>query len=373
MVADCEKPLKLASLLCFRLDCRYTHRRKSLEVIRSMHPAETFTDIQDLSGLTEAALDQFLREYSAAHAENAEAIGLEGPTCCPEKLTRSLIVHLSQNGLDSIGRRMLPLVSVSPSYFLHLLDPELLCPESAKQVASYFRDADPLFFARLAKFAFGSESRLAANLLSRAMGLLEALGRSHSIVPWLKDLTNHMDERIRSKAVKILCGLRPDKELLEKHLHSEDARVRANAVEAMWHVSGPEAISIFQRATCDSHHRVVANGLVGLHYRKDPSAVMKMIELTSHPSPMFRVAMVWALGTVCDVRAVPTLHKLTSDPDASVSHMARRVLNAFDPRLVPAVRSSAQSLKAENPLTAVVESTSISCPLANSVPLLFVS
>lgn len=338
-----------------------------------MQAAETNTDVQNSSGPNEASLNEFLRDYTAAQAENAETVSIDGPIGCPEKVTRCLILHLSQNGLDSVGRRMLPIVSVSPAYFLHLLDPELLCLESAKQVASYFRDADPLFFARLAKFAFGSETRHAANLLSRAMGLLESLGRSHSIVPWLKDLTDHMDERIRSKAVKILCGLRPDKELLEKHLRSNDARVRANAVEAMWHVSGHEAVAIFHRATADSHHRVVANGLVGLHYRKDPNAVIRMIELTRHPSPMFRVAMVWALGTVCDARAIPTLHRLTSDPDSSVSHMAGRVLNSFDPRLAQPSSSSPQDPNEEGWQTATQVTASTHCALPNLVPLLFVS
>ncbi len=118
---------------------------------------------------------------------------------------------------------------------------------------------------------------------------------------------------------------------VELHLQSADPRVRANAIEALWHTPSSEAVSIFKSVLNDSHHRVVANALVGLHYRKDSQALSLMIDLTDHLSPKFRVAMVWALGVVGDRRAVPTLQKLLNDPSESVREKAERVLATFGP------------------------------------------
>jgi HEAT repeat protein len=104
---------------------------------------------------------------------------------------------------------------------------------------------------------------------------------------------------------------------------------------------------------------VVANALVGLYYRKDPQALKMMINLTEHSSPMFRVAMVWALGAVADRRAVPTLQKLLDDPSERVSEKAQRVLGTFGPEPV----GSAQ----EDP--AISQSFTLSCSvIADNFP-----
>jgi HEAT repeat protein len=76
----------------------------------------------------------------------------------------------------------------------------------------------------------------------------------------------------------------------------------------------------------------VANALVGLYYRKEPNALTMMINLTDHPSPRFRVAVVWAMGAVADRRAVPTLKKLLGDPSEAVREKAQHVLGTFGPK-----------------------------------------
>lgn len=249
---------------------------------------------------------------------------------CPENVTQACILHLHQHGLDAVAGKMMLWVIESDRYLLQLVDTDLLTFEAAKQVCSYFREADPQFLPRLSRLAYSSEGGISPRLISGAAALLEALGRDNALIPWLTELTEHQDSHVRSRAVKILCALRPDKSVLDRHLESQDPRVRANAVEAMWHVSGKTAVAVFQNALHDKHHRVVANALVGLHYKKDPSAFDKAVELTSHPDPMFRLAMAWVLGVFSDCRAVPALRHLATDPSPAVSQMAQRILDSLD-------------------------------------------
>ena len=101
------------------------------------------------------------------------------------------------------------------------------------------------------------------------------------MLPWLRQLSNHDDQRIRSLSVKQLCQLRPNKALIERQMRSSDPRVRANAIEALWHSKTSDAKELFTTAAADPHHRVVANALVGLHFQGDNSAFTRMTELSS--------------------------------------------------------------------------------------------
>ncbi len=249
----------------------------------------------------------------------------------PENTIRHCIVHLSEKGLDTLGAQILPYLAANDHYLAAVLDPELLSLESAKRVSTLFRKADPYFFAHLSRLAFDTQTLQAPSCKTRALAILDDLSKDDPIVPWLRELTQHPDERVRSKAVKVLCRLRPSKSTVQLHLQSTDPRVRANAIEALWHTPSNEAVSIFKSVLKDPHHRVVANALVGLYYRKDSGALNMMINLTDHPSPKFRLATIWALGTVADRRAIPTLQKLMSDPSELVREKAVRVLATFGP------------------------------------------
>lgn len=249
----------------------------------------------------------------------------------PENTIRDCIVHLSENGTDTLGAQLLPLLAANDYYLSAVLDPKLLSLESAKRVATLFRKADPNFFAHLCRLAFNSQTLQPSSSKTRALAILDDLSKDDPIVPWLRQLTKHPDERVRSKAVKVLCRLRPSKSTVQLHLQSPDPRVRANAIEALWHTPGNEAVPIFKSVLKDPHHRVVANALVGLYYHKDPGAFQMMINLTDHPSPQFRLAIIWALGTVADRRAIPALQKLTTDSSELVRDKALRVLATFGP------------------------------------------
>src|SRR4051812_15848382 len=182
---------------------------------------------------------------------------------------RASILYLSENRADELSAQLIQWLAATDHYLYVILDPEVLSLESAKRVCRLFRTADPSFFCHLSKLAFNKHKPQSPSLTTRALAILDELSKDDPIVPLLRHLTDHPDERVRSKAVKVLCRLRPSKSIVELHLQSADARVRANAVEALWHAPGNETTPILKAALNDPHHRVVANALVGLHYRKD--------------------------------------------------------------------------------------------------------
>jgi len=249
----------------------------------------------------------------------------------PDSAIRACIHHLSEKGDDHLGAQYIPWLAANDQYLAVVLDPEVLSLDSAKRVCRLFRTADPYFFTHLSRLAFSKDNPQPPSFTTRALAILDELSKDDPIVPWLRQLTDHPDESVRSKAVKVLCRLRPSKSIVDLHVKSADPRVRANAIEALWHSPGNEAIPIFKSATKDTHHRVVANALVGLHYRKDPGALAMMINLTDHPSSKFRLAAIWALGAVADRRAIPTLQRLLSDPSEAVREKAKHVLATFGP------------------------------------------
>ena len=51
--------------------------------------------------------------------------------------------------------------------------------------------------------------------------------------------------------------------------HHPDPRVRSNAVEANWQHKDEAALTLFNTAMRDAHHRVIGNGAVGLYYAGD--------------------------------------------------------------------------------------------------------
>ena len=277
----------------------------------------------------------------------------------PAKAIRSCILYLSDKGSDKLSAQLIPSLAATEHYLSAVLDPELLSLESAKRVCSLFRKADPYFFSHLSRLAFSTERSLSPAFTTRALAILDDLGKDDPVVPWLRQLTTHPDERVRSKAVKVLCRLRPSKSTLDLHLQSTDPRVRANAVEALWHTPSADAIQIFKSVLNDIHHRVVANALVGLYYRKDPGALNIIMNLTDHPSPRFRVAMVWALGHLADRRAIPVLQKLVADPAEAVREKAQRILGTFGPE---PTRNAIGNADFGQPLTADSETSGTLLP-----------
>ena len=233
----------------------------------------------------------------------------------PEEVTRIALRQIAADPEGSAAREMADWLSTQNAYVSLLFDPEFLPLEKARQALTVMRAADAKFAGKLSR-AMGETT--APECLLRALTLIEDSDDYSAFYARLCTLTWHSDNYIRSKAVLALCRMRPNRSLIDRQLESPDARVRANAVEALWHAPAGSAIRVFQEALADDNHRVVVNALMGLYYHKDESYYDKMVALAGHPEPRFRAALAWALGQISEARLVPLRERLAADPSPEV-------------------------------------------------------
>jgi HEAT repeats len=257
----------------------------------------------------------------------------------PDEVTEACLLYIAAHGLDSAAEQMAVWLTTDSKYIEILFNPESMPLETAAKAFRAVKGADPRFYSKFHQAASGLS---APPIILRALSLIPSLGDYEVLVPLLRACSHHADERVQSKAVKLLCELRPNKTLIERQMQAEDPRVRASAMEALWHAGGLESVSLFEAALSDPHHRVVANALVGLYLQKDPRAFDKMLELARDSQPLCRAAMAWAFGHIKDKRAVAALENLSQDSSLMVRKRALRSLLALQPDETPAAAGSAQ-------------------------------
>jgi hypothetical protein len=247
----------------------------------------------------------------------------------PREVAEACLWFIASHELNAAGRGMAFWLSTQGRYVDILFESDAVPADVACKALAALKTVDEAFLIRFMKAA---EQISSPSAILRALSLVPALGDYSILIPWLRKLCVHTDERVKSRAVKLLCELRPNRALIERQMQSADPRVRANAIEALWRSRTPEATEIFQSAASDVHHRVVGNALVGLHLQDDPGALLKMIELSRHPDPLVRAAMAWCFGFIQDERAVPVLQDLSKDASMVVRKRALRSLLALQPQ-----------------------------------------
>ena len=245
----------------------------------------------------------------------------------PAEVAQACLCYVAQKGLDTAGQKMAFWLAAEVKYVKVLLEPSALPFETAAKAAAALVRADPHF---LNKFVKEVEHLTLTPQLLRALSLAPAAGDS-VLMPWLKKMTQHTDDRVRSRAVKLLCEIRPNRGQIERQMLDENARVRANAIEALWNLKTAEATEIFKAALSDSNHRVVGNALVGLHLQGSPEAFAKIAENCQSPHVAVRRAMAWCLGFIRDERGLALLQTLSKDAAPVVRNRALRSLLALQP------------------------------------------
>ena len=224
---------------------------------------------------------------------------------------------------------MITWLSASPEYLEIILDQESTGFEVARKLFVLFRHEDPQFFMKLSELADRQETPTENLRLRRALDLLGAFDDLSLFARWLQRLTYRQDGRIRSKAAKLICGMGLREALIQRNLQSEDSRVRANTVEALWGTMTKEAETIYRGALNDPSHRVVANAIVGLYSINKEAALERLKQLAEHSSLMFRLAMIWAIGKIGDRSGIELLQRLSQDKSPVVRKKAQAALLKF--------------------------------------------
>ena len=235
----------------------------------------------------------------------------------PAEAAEACLLYIAAHGLNAAAQSMTYWLTADATYMSVLLDLESLPVETALKAVGIVKNVDPQFFVRFLKATVAVSS---SPLIIRALALLPAMGDYGILIPWLRSLAQSSDNRVRARSTKLLCELRPNRSLIERQLQSTDPRVRAGAIEALWQAIIPDAEVLLRSVFTDTHHRVVANALVGLYRVGAADALPEMMKWSAHKDHLFRASMAWAMGFVKDARAVPTLQELTRDR----SHMVRK-------------------------------------------------
>ena len=269
----------------------------------------------------------------------------------PEQAAEACLWYIASRGMDRPAQTMACWLGLDATYIRVLLDPDSLPLETALKATAVVRNMDLQFFAKFAKAA--GELTSPAVIL-RALGLLQALGDYSALMSWLRSLSQNPDVRVRSRAAKLLCDLRPTKGLIDRQLQSSDARVRAGAVEGLEKAKNylplEEIHAMLVGASRDQNHRVVANALVGLYRIGDTSAIHSIIELCGHKMHLFRAAMAWAAGVLQDPRAIPAMRDLTRDVSLVVRKRALSSLLILESLAVPETAPEKTESESELPV-----------------------
>ena len=246
----------------------------------------------------------------------------------PDEVAEACLWYISSRELNPIGRSMACWLSSQGRYAHVLFESEALPLVEAGKALAILKQIDDKF---LIGFLKATDRISSPRAILRALALIPNLGDYSLLIPWLRRLASHTDERVKSKSLKLFCQLRPNGTLIERQMQAKEPRLRANAIEALWHSRTPEAAGIFKSATFDRNHRVVGNAYIGLYLQKDQAALPKMIELSENPDPLVRAAMAWSFGFIRDERAIPALEVLSKDTSPMVRKRALQSLLALQP------------------------------------------
>ena len=210
-----------------------------------------------------------------------------------------------------------------------LANPEILAAPDAADLARRLRPMNPSLDQQLLRHAqsVGGAGDCSPALALRVLEIVSEASDGPRLHPLLTQLLRHHDPRVRSKCTLIAGRLLRRLDWLEQRLADPDPRIRANAVESFWGDDSPDVQELFLAATEDRHHRVAANGIVGLYRAGSLAAVRIAVQMSANADPMFRAAAAYAMGQSQDPRFVRTLERMvTGDPGAPRQNALRALV-----------------------------------------------
>jgi predicted metal-dependent enzyme (double-stranded beta helix superfamily) len=228
------------------------------------------------------------------------------------------VAEVLGSGPELPGAQFLIAVLVAETDWLRTVcNPEKYTREQSLDLVRRAHKLDPSTELKLAKllvplkFATEEESRFATRILE----ILERSPDPSTSLPALRQLAQCPNAHVRSKAALLMGRISRNPQWAEQTASETDPRVSGNAVESLWGLDSPAAREAFLHAARHAHHRIAANGMVGLYLVGHPSSIPLLFKLSGSNKPLARAAAAWAMGHVGDPRFIPRLARLMEDSD----------------------------------------------------------
>jgi len=144
-----------------------------------------------------------------------------------------------------------------------------------------------------------------AGSAKRIMDLLDLFAVASSenrLSMFQTQLMEYPDEKVQSKAALLVGGSAKSAVWVGRHVRHEDARVRANAVEALWTLNASDSRTMLAAASGSSHNRVAGNAALGLYRLGDVSAIPLILGMAQREDPGAQLSGLWAMGETQDPR-----------------------------------------------------------------------
>jgi hypothetical protein len=226
-------------------------------------------------------------------------------------------IEILRNRDESRGSQYLISVLASDELLLPAMCESRLTREQALALAQAAFQAGLMADVILAKYLAEHAGSIADSScpaeIQRLMDLLTEISDGTRILPCLMTLARHPNTHLQSKAVLMIGRINRNVKWVQKRLAEPDARVRANAVEALWGVDTDEARHLLRSAAHDPDNRVAGNALFALYRLGDSWSIPELLKLADHESGRFRATAAWVMGESGDPRFTKALARMVGE------------------------------------------------------------
>lgn len=219
-------------------------------------------------------------------------------------------------------------MGADPLSLQQLCDPSAFSASEAIAIARERARLDSLFTARLTRAVMDSGNPADSQKALRLMEILAAISNPVRVV-LISPLLHHPDTRVQSKASLLVGKVNQDWRWAQQRSRDPDARVRANALEALWGMGGNEARAVFRQSLEDVDNRVVGNALVGLYLAGDSKCAEKITAMANNADEQFKSTAIWVIQKTGDPAFIPTLSGLIRDCGPALRPKVLRALTGL--------------------------------------------
>lgn len=283
-------------------------------------------------------------ETLLVHGCLRRAVAEYGPNPAVPRIMRHLLaqrpqafihasLHLLRNAPEGPGLDFLiGLLIDSQEAIRCVTDPNSVSRPETIEVVRRFMQTDQLVDIRLAHCLPGRDGHsrgLSVSASIRVLDALDELSPGSRLIPVLGYLTRYPDPRLAGKATKLVARRVANPDWIRSHMTVQDARTRANLVEALWGIDATYTRDTFYDALSDPNSRVVGNAVVGLHSVEEPGLEGCLMRMIRDPRPSFRATSAWVMGRLGEEDNVDRLKRLLHDDSTAVRGAALRALFAI--------------------------------------------